>query len=186
LAEFPLQEAVRGRDVEVVWMPFELRPYPTPTLRPDGSYLQTAWARSVYPLAARLGVDIRLPSVSPQPYTRLAFEGLEFAKDHGRTSEYNSAVMRAFFQRSEDIGEPEVLARIAAEAGLDGKTFREALDTHVYEQRVAELLRHAYEDMDVTGVPLFVIGDVRLSGVQSEETLASVIDRELKARTPGP
>ena len=34
-------------------------------------------------MAARLGVEIRLPDVSPQPYTRLAFEGLEFAKDNG-------------------------------------------------------------------------------------------------------
>ena len=34
LAEFPLQEAIRGKDVAVEWMPFELRPEPTPTLRP--------------------------------------------------------------------------------------------------------------------------------------------------------
>ena len=64
-------------------MPFELRPSPAPTLRPDGPYLQTAWKNSVYPLARRMGVEIRLPSVTPQPYTRLAFEGLEFAKKHG-------------------------------------------------------------------------------------------------------
>jgi predicted DsbA family dithiol-disulfide isomerase len=157
-------------------MPFELRPYPTPTLRPEGSYLQTAWAHSVYPLAAAMGVDIRLPSVSPQPYTRRAFEGLEFAKGHGRAHEYNSAVMRAFFQRSEDIGNPDVLAEIAAEAGLDAEAFRRALDTRKYESRVGELLRHATEEVGVTGVPLFLIGDVRLSGVQSRERLELAID----------
>ena len=32
LAEIPLQEAIRGKDVEVEWMPFELRPYPNETL----------------------------------------------------------------------------------------------------------------------------------------------------------
>src|SRR5262245_14687639 len=63
LAEFPLREAIQGKDVTVEWLPFELRPDPGPTLRPEGDYLQQAWSRSVYPLAARMGVPIRLPSV---------------------------------------------------------------------------------------------------------------------------
>lgn len=28
LAEQPLEEAIKGKDVEVEWMPYELRPYP--------------------------------------------------------------------------------------------------------------------------------------------------------------
>ena len=159
-------------------MPFELRPHPAPTLRPEGSYLQTAWQNSVYPLAERMVVAIRLPSVSPQPYTRLAFEGLEFAKDHGAADEYNSGVMRAFFQQSQDIGDPEVLTRIASEAGLQPDAFRSALDQRIYADRVARLLRHANEEVQVTGVPLFVIGNQRLSGVQSKAALESVIERE--------
>ena len=51
--------------VEVEWMPFELRPYPTPTLEPEGDYLQSGWRDSVYPMAERMGVRIVLPSVSP-------------------------------------------------------------------------------------------------------------------------
>ena len=45
LAEGPLNEAVAAMEgtVEVEWMPFELRPYPTPTLEPEGDYLQTNW-----------------------------------------------------------------------------------------------------------------------------------------------
>ena len=64
-------------------MPFELRPYSAPTLRPDGAYLQTAWQRSVYPLAERLGVEIKLPTVSPQPYTRLALKAWSSPKTMG-------------------------------------------------------------------------------------------------------
>jgi predicted DsbA family dithiol-disulfide isomerase len=182
LAEFPLKEAIRGKNAMIVWMPFELRPYPTPTLRPEGAYLQTAWRNSVYPLADRMGVEIRLPQVSPQPYTRLAFEGLEFAKEHGLGDEYNSGVMRAFFQRSENIGDPEVLTRVAASAGLDAEAFRNAIEHKTYSQRVEDLLRHANEDVRVTGVPLFVIGNTRLSGVQSKQALESSID-EASARS---
>jgi hypothetical protein len=42
-------------------MPFELRPVPHPTLRPEGDYLQRAWQQSVYPIARRMGVEIKLP-----------------------------------------------------------------------------------------------------------------------------
>jgi predicted DsbA family dithiol-disulfide isomerase len=161
-------------------MPFELRPYPTPTLRPEGPYLQTAWQNSVYPLAARLGVEIALPSVSPQPYTRMAFEGLEFAKEHGKGKEYNSGLMRAFFQRSEDIGKPDVLAHVVSNVGLDAEAFKRALDQRSYAERVDELLRHANEDVQVRGVPLFLIGDVRLSGVQSQRALEAAIEQQLR------
>ena len=37
-------------------MPFELRPEPHPTLRPEGEYLQRAWSQSVYPIARQMGV----------------------------------------------------------------------------------------------------------------------------------
>jgi len=158
-------------------MPFELRPYPTPTLRPEGDYLQRAWRQSVYPLAQRLGVDIRLPSVSPQPYTRLAFEGLEFAKDHGKGDEYNSRMMRAFFQESQDIGDPDVLSRLASDIGLPADEFGRALESRQYSDRVEKLLRHAYEDMGISGVPLFVIGSQTLSGLQSPAALSAAIDQ---------
>lgn len=157
-------------------MPFELRPYPAPTLRPAGDYLQKAWQRSVYPLAARLGVEIRLPEVSPQPYTQLAHEGLEFAKDHDRGNEYNSAVMRAFFQRSLDIGDPGVLAQLAGEAGLDTAAFAASLDQRQYAARVGELLRQAYQELRITGVPYFVIGTQALTGLQTREALEEAID----------
>ncbi len=156
-------------------MPFELRPYPALTLRPEDSYLQNAWRNSVYPLARRMGIEIRLPGVSPQPYTRLAFEGLEFAKDRGAGDSYNSEVMRAFFQRSEDIGKIDVLAGAAIKSGLDGDQFRAALETGLYRERVQRLLLHSREEVRVTGVPLFDIGGLQLSGVQPADRLRAAI-----------
>jgi len=156
-------------------MPFELRPYPTPTLRPDGAYLQNAWRQSVYAIARRMGVDIKLLTVSPQPHTRLAFEGLEFAKDRDQGDEYNNRVMRAFFQESQDIGDESVLAQLAGETGLPADEFRRALDSHEYAGRVEKLLRHAQGEMSITGVPLFVIGNQTLMGLQSRDALVTAI-----------
>lgn len=102
LAEFPLKAAIKEKDVEVEWMPFELRPLPQPTLKPEGDYLQTVWRQSVYPLAKQMGVEIKLPSISPQSFTHLAFEGYQYAREYSKANKYNDRILRAFFQEDQD------------------------------------------------------------------------------------
>jgi hypothetical protein len=47
--------------------------------------------------------------------------------------------------------------------------------------------RHAYEEIGVTGVAKFVIGERVLTGLQDRETLEAVIDAELtKSEGRGP
>jgi predicted DsbA family dithiol-disulfide isomerase len=160
-------------------MPFELRPEPDPTLRPDGDYLQRAWQQSVYPMARKMGVPITLPMVSPQPHTHLAFEGYQFAKEQGLGDEYTSRVLKAFFVEGQDIGQVDVLTRLAGEVGLDASRFEEALRMRKYRAAHQEALRHAYDEIGVTGVPMFVIGDQVLTGLQSREMLEVVIEDQL-------
>jgi predicted DsbA family dithiol-disulfide isomerase len=162
-------------------MPFELRPEPHPTLRPEGDYLQRAWQQSVYPLARQMGVPITLPPVSPQPHTHLAFEGYQYAKEWGKGNDYNQRVLKAFFVEGQDIGSIDVLTKLASDVGLDEKEFEEALRTRKYREAHRQALRHAYEEAGVTGVPMFVIGSQVLTGLQAKETLEAVIDEELKA-----
>ena len=166
-------------------MPFELRPYPNETLRPEGDYLQRAWRQSVYPIARRMGVTIKLPTVSPQPHTHLAFEGYQYAKEHGKGNEYNHRVLQAFFVEGQDIGQIDVLTRLAGEAGLDEREFEAALRTGKYREAHQRALRHAYEEAGVSGVPMFVIGDRVLTGLQDRETLEAVIEEELAAGGAG-
>ena len=163
-------------------MPFELRPEPHPTLRPEGDYLQRAWSQSVYPIARKMGVPINLPPVSPQPHTHLAFEGYQYAKQYGKGNEYNHRVLEAFFVEGQDIGQIDVLTRLAGEVGLNEKEFEEALRTRKYREAHRRALRHAYEEAGVTGVPMFVIGGQVLTGLKDRETLEAVIEEELKAQ----
>ncbi len=162
-------------------MPFELRPEPHPTLRPEGDYLQRAWQQSVYPIAARMGIPIKLPTVSPQPHTHLAFEGFQYAKEHGKGNDYNHRVLRAFFVESQDIGDIGVLTRLAGEIGLNAKEFEETLRTRKYREAHQRALHHAYQEAGVSGVPMFVIGAQVLTGLQDRETLEAVIEEERKA-----
>ena len=160
-------------------MPFELRPEPRPTLRPEGEYLQRAWSQSVYPLARRMGVPIALPPVSPQPHTHLAFEGYQFAREHGKGNDYNHRVLEGFFVEGLDIGDIGVLTRLAGEVGLDGREFGDALRTRKYREAHRRALRHAYEEAGVSGVPMFVVVDRVLTGLQDRETLEAAIDEGL-------
>ena len=130
-------------------------------------------------MAEKLGVYMKLPTVSPYPYTNLAFQGLEFAKDQGKGDEYNDAVFRAFFQQSRDIGRMNVLADIAKEVGLDPEQFRAAPEQGAYRDRVQQLLQTAYERIRVTAVPTMIIGRQRLEGLYPAETMRQVIDSEL-------
>ena len=166
-------------------MPFELRPEPQKTLRPEGEYLRRAWEQSVYPIARRMGVPIALPPVSPQPHTHPACEGYQFAKEHGRGNEYNRRVLEAFFVEGKDVGDAGVLTELAGEVGLDAAAFGEALRTRKYREAHRRALRHAYEEAGVTGVPLFVIGRRRLTGLQDRETLEAAIEQEMAAQREG-
>lgn len=177
LAEQVLSEAIGERDIAISWRAFELRPDPVPTLRPEGPYLPTIWNRSVYPLAERLGVPIRLPSISPQPRTAKAFELLAMATDKGLDHAYSMRVLRAFFQEDRDIGDPEILIELAAEAGLDKDEARQALERGTYAERHREALRHAREDMAITSVPTIVVGERVFRGTPPLDALRQAIQQ---------
>ncbi|MFJ5769886.1 DsbA family protein [Psychrobacillus sp. NPDC093180] len=184
IAEQPLEKAILGKDVEVEWMPFELRPYPNETLKPEGHYLQSTWKQSVYPMAKQMGIEIVLPRVSPQPYTHLAFEGYQYAKEKGKGNEYNDRMLRAFFQEEQDIGDIEVLTKLAGEIELDQKEYREVLDTRKYKEVHQKALKHAYEEANITSVPTFIIGDTKIAGIHSKETLEQIINKEISTQKP--
>lgn len=184
LAELPLGEAINGKAVEVDWMPYELRPYPNPTLRPEDHYLQTTWAQSVYPMAERMGIDIRLPDVSPQPYTHLAFEGSYYAKEKGKGTAYNERLLKAFFQEGLDIGDVEILMKLAVEVGLDETEYREAIESRKYKEAHQHALEDAYERADITAVPTFIIGETKIAGIHPKETIEEIIEEELKKLQP--
>jgi predicted DsbA family dithiol-disulfide isomerase len=181
LAEQPLADAVEGGDVQIAWRPFELRPDPTPTLRPEGDYLQSTWQQVVYPMAERLGVPIVLPRVSPQPYSRLAFEGFAYAEERGVGQRYTERIFRAFFVKQRDIGKVEILADVAGELGLDTDDFRAALDSGRYAEAHQQALRRARE-LEITVVPTFLVDGRRHEGVPSAEALHRLLNGAVAIR----
>ncbi|MGH3939317.1 MAG: DsbA family oxidoreductase [Pseudonocardiaceae bacterium] len=162
LAEQPLADSVEGPGV-----PSNSGPNPR---RLCGPRLNT-WDRVVYPMAERVGVPIVLPAVSPQPYSHLAFEGFAYAEERGRGQRYTERMFRAFFVEQLDIGRPEILMDIAKELGLDGDTFRSALESGRYAATHQRALRRARE-LEITVVPTFLVDGQRLESMPSAEGCA--------------
>jgi predicted DsbA family dithiol-disulfide isomerase len=159
--------------MHVVWRAFELRPEPVPTLDPDGEYLHRVWGSSVYPMAERLGMTLRLPPV--QPRSRHAHEAAHWSRTQGQFDDYNAAVFRAFFERGEDIGKIDVLAKLAEDLALGGESLRNALEAGEFEQSVLADQRAA-QALGVRGVPAFVANrTAALSGVQTVEGLCELV-----------
>ena len=187
LGKAPLEEAIEGKDVEVEWMPFELRPYPTEPLDPvHDPAKRRLWETTITPYAKRWGVDMKLPDVSPHPYTHLAFEGYQYAKEYGKGNEYNARVLQAFFKEEQNIGDIDILTRLAGEVGLNEAEFKKALETRKYREAHKEALQHAYVEAGITAVPTFVIGDQVIQGIASKENFEKIIQNELEKQAPVP
>jgi predicted DsbA family dithiol-disulfide isomerase len=176
-AEHILDQVTQGQPVTVEWMPFELRPAPSPTLRPEGEYLQRVWRESVYPMAEQLGLRMVFPRISPQPHTGLAFEGYQYALDHKQGKAYTHRMFTAFFQEERNIGDINVLGEIAQELGLDDQEFRKALETGQHRERHLAALRHATKEMQITAVPTFAVDGHVLRGLPSSSQLQQFLSQ---------
>ncbi|MPY64239.1 DsbA family oxidoreductase [Streptomyces spongiae] len=176
IADEVIERAITDRPhVEVVHHAHELRPRPAPTLRPEDPYLPDIWQRAVYPMARRHEVPMRLPTVSPQPYTEPAFRGAQYALEQGRGDVYHRRVMRAFFRENLDIGDPVILVRLAEEAGLAPAAYAAALDDEEYAERHRQALAESAR-MDITVVPTIIIGTRRIEGVADEGVIRRALD----------
>lgn len=177
-----LEELKRERDVEVRIRPFELRPDPVPTLLPEDDYLPRVWGKSVYPMAQRLGIDISLPTVSPQPRTEKAFMVLQLAQERGLAEKYSEAMFKAFFQDDLDIGHDDVIVAVAMSAGLDRAEVEDALASD--ERRVQQQAdqEHAVNTVGITMVPSVLVDGHPVHGVPSVSRLTAFVDSVTAAR----
>lgn len=182
IADAQIERATAARsDVRVEHHAYELRPHPTPTLRPEDEYLPSIWRRSVYPMARRHNVPLTLPSVSPQPYTDVAFRGSYFAAEHGKAQVYHRRMLTAFFNDDLDIGDRAVLGELAADIGLDRADYLSSLDDERNIRRHREALAEATK-LRISVVPTIIIGSRRIDGVASDAAIEAALDEAQSGR----
>ncbi len=156
LESHAVEAAEDAGEVEVEWLPFELRPAPAPLLEPRGDHLRVDWTQNVYRHAQGLGVEIHLPRY--QPRSTLPLAACLWAGEQGRLRDFKHALYEAFFCEGEDIAADRELARAAARAGLDPDG---AVAAAYSPERFVQLreIRRAAESAGVRGVPSLLTGE---------------------------
>jgi Na+/H+ antiporter NhaA len=110
-----------------------------------------------------------LPLTDVHPAAQLAAEAAEAAGAQGRFWE-----MHDYLLDRQDALEPADLVRYAGELGLDVDRFRDELDRHVHETRVAQDVESA-DISGATGTPTFFVNGQRHYGAYDEATLRAAI-----------
>ena len=118
--------------------------------------------------------------LNPGPHginSRDALIGAKFAEAQGHGPAYHAAVLHAYWQRANDIGERVVLGMIAQSIGLEEAAFLAALDDPQYDQQVEADVEQASQ-YGLNGVPALVFNNKYLvSGAQPYEVLRQVVEK---------
>jgi predicted DsbA family dithiol-disulfide isomerase len=112
--------------------------------------------------------ELDLPFEAPQllSNSRLAVEAAEFARDAGKHHLFHRATLGAYFARSQDIGDLDVLSELAAQVDLDTAALRQALAAGRYAGRRQAAHQEA-RTLGITGVPTFIFAEgSRVVGAQ--------------------
>jgi predicted DsbA family dithiol-disulfide isomerase len=174
----------RKVDLKIKYHPFELNPA-TPEQGHDrkkylaqkfGARIEQAH-RHLSQLGSEAGIDFQFDRAEKIPNTLKAHRLLILADQEGLQEKLAERFFKAYFSEGLDLGNAEVLKRLAAECGLDAKKTAQWLEGNEGEKEV-RLSESQAQTIGIQGVPHFVIGETHLSGAQPPETLAQVILEE--------
>jgi predicted DsbA family dithiol-disulfide isomerase len=101
------------------------------------------------------------------PNSRLALRLTELARDRGVHEPVHDRLMDAYWAEGRDIGDPDVLRELVAEAGLEDVDG--VLEGDAYAERVAVSTAQA-QSIGINGIPAFLLDDrLLVLGAQPRE-----------------
>ena len=173
-------EAWDGEPVEVRWRPFQLDPA-SPN---DGAPMTEALAvkfggaaavkaahERVEQVAASVGLEYHL-GATRQANTLDAHKLISLAHEQGVQGALQERIFRANFTEGQHVGDPDVLVKLAADAGLTGA--EEALHDDALTARVRQELAEGV-GIGVRSVPTFVVGNRGVSGAQDPSVILELL-----------
>jgi predicted DsbA family dithiol-disulfide isomerase len=145
-----VEAAEDAGEVEVEWLPFELRPAPKTLLEPRGDHLRVDWTQHVYRQALERGIEIHLPRY--QPRSTLVLAACLWAGEEGALRPLKHALYEAFFCEGEDIATDPEIRRAASRVDLDPDAAIAAAYSPKRLEQIATVRREA-EAAGIRGVP---------------------------------
>lgn len=181
LEQFPHRDAV-----ELVWHSFELdasaprtseaAPYAGRLARKYGTSVADAQGMidRMTETAAKDGLDFHFEKIRPGN-TFDAHRLLHLAHTRGLQDALKERLFLAYLGEGEAIGEPDVLLRLAVEAGLEHDEVRRVLDGDAFAAAVRDDEDRARR-LGIRGVPYFVFdGSHSVSGAHPADTLLAAL-----------
>lgn len=182
LAELARSEPSLG--VQVRWHPFELNPDLPAEGMPRASYLaqkfgSEARAADIYArvksVGDTVGIAFRFDRIERQPNTRDGHRLVAWAQQQGDAGTLVERLFHAYFVEGRHIGDPDELARLAAESGWSDQDARAMLASDALREEVVKESREA-SDVGIQGVPFFIFnGRTAVSGAHDPVTLLEAI-----------
>ncbi|MCP2670814.1 DsbA family oxidoreductase [Maricaulaceae bacterium EIL42A08] len=124
-----------------------------------------------------VGIVFNFDQIEVRPNTLDAHRVIRWAQGQDLGIEAADAIHKAFFEERRDIGNREVLAEVAGEAGLDSAIVSDLLTTNRDADAVLKE-EQFYRSLGVQGVPCFIFnGRFAVSGAEAPETLAGAIKK---------
>jgi len=175
-----------GRDLTVTWRPYQLYPQIPESGMDRRAFMAARFGgeaelgeiyRRVSTEAAGEGLELDVDAIRVAPNTFRAHRLLSWAEFSGRQHELAETLFRYYFCTGRDVGDPEVLAAAAGEAGLDQDAAAAMLagDDEVAKVRAELELAQA---VGVTGVPFFVMaGKFAIPGAQPRDVMLQLVER---------
>jgi predicted DsbA family dithiol-disulfide isomerase len=180
---------VTDRDkVEVVWRSYELAPDEGQVPGPTAAEAMGQWwgerapARitHIQAVGSADGLELNLHIARPVN-TFNAHRLIHLAAEHGLADEMMERLLHGYHTEGLNVADPQILARLGAEAGLDATEVRALLAGNAHANSVRADERRAAE-LGVTSVPSVVIDDrTVISGVQPPAELHRLIEHALAA-----
>lgn len=186
-----LEAALASRqdvDVQVGWRPFQLNPeMPRGGMSRD-AYLSAKFggaerASRIYEnirmAGAQIGIDFHFERIRRTPSTLDSHRLIRWASSANVQHGVVEGLFEAYFVQGEDIGDHDVLVRIAAEAGMDADLVTELLESDADLELVRQEESVA-RSMGINGVPCFIIDrKYAVSGAQDVPVFHKVFDLAL-------
>jgi predicted DsbA family dithiol-disulfide isomerase len=130
---------------------------------------------------ATVGIPFAFERILRQPNTRDAHRLISWAQRQGDADALVEQLFRGYFVDGRLIGDREVLAAIAGEAGFDAGAARVFLASEEGEETIVAMDRRVRE-LGIGGVPFFIFNErVAVSGAQEPLALLEAI---AEARMP--
>ena len=178
-------EDFKDKKIEVEHIPFQLNPDMPEDgmLRSDylnikfgGKEFAAPMYASMTQKAKEIGLSFNLEKINKTPNTVLSHLLILLAKEYGKENDIKKDIYTSYFISGEDIGDSEVLIKIAERNNISEENFINYISKN--SQIISSYQKKAKEK-NISGVPFFEIENRYVSGAQSSEYLRNFIKENL-------